>query len=735
MKNRFVSLLLCVFASLSSFSTFAFETELYDWKNVTVVAGGYIPGIVFSRAEKGLAYCRTDIGGCYRWDDATKAWVPMHDSIGESSYFGGESIAPDPVDPNVVYIAAGMYSRDPAAILRSRDRGKTWEIFPVSFHMGGNEDGRGMGERLAIDPHQRSTLYFGSRHEGLWRSLDAGQTWKQVESFLLKGLGNPAAGERTHGGLSFVTIDPTGLHIFVGNADPGDHHLYRSDDSGATWSIVANEPSSKLLPWKAQLDQRGELFVTYGNAIGPNGVTDGAVWKLDTASGDWTDITPDKGPDRKHGGFGGLCVSDDGATVVVSTINRWNPIDTVWRSADGGKTWYDIADKSTRDVAASPYLYWGHEEAKLGWWMSALAVDPFNPDHVAYATGATMYACDDFTNVTKDQSTHWRVWGKGIEETAIITLMSPTAGAHLLSGFGDINGFVHDDLDASPARGMYEHPMFGNTTTLDYAEKAPNIIVRSGTPHEGNDTLAWSGDGGRSWEPLTAPLRQEGNGPRRRFTPPIVVSADGATFLLTTPVPEFTRDRGKTWTESQRLPAGLRPVPDRVDPNALYAVDFNTGSLYISTDGAATFSPSNSDGLPKDIRGDAPAGHEDPFPLMATLGKSGDLWFVSKSGLYHSIDRGQHFTKIATDLQIQALSFGKAPAGRDDPALYAIGEMAKLKAIWRSDDLGSHWIRINDDAHQYGTRFRCISGDPRLFGRVYVGTDGRGILYADPKGK
>jgi hypothetical protein len=731
MKNLCALLLFCVSATLRSYPVFALDSEPYEWKNVKVVCGGYIPGIVFSRAEKGLAFCRTDIGGCYCWDDAAKKWIPMHDSIGESSHFGGESIAPDPVEPNIVYIAAGMYSRDPAAILRSRDRGKSWQIFPVTFHIGGNEDGRGMGERLAIDPHERNTLYFGSRHEGLWRSRAAGETWKQVETFPLKGLGNPAQGQRTHGGLSFVTIDPTGQHIFVGNADPGEHHLYRSDDAGATWHDVPGEPSSKLLPWKGQLDQRGNLFLTYCNGIGPNGVTDGGVWKLNTTSGDWADITPDKSPDHPHGGYAGLSVSDDGQTLVVTTMNRWNPIDTVWRSTDSGKTWHDIADKSTRDVSASPYLYWGHDQPKLGWWMSALAVDPFNQDHVAYATGATMYACDDFSNVSNDQPTHWRVWGEGIEETAIITLMSPTDGAHLLSGFGDINGFLHENLDETPKRGMYEHPMFGNTTTLDYAGQSPKVIVRSGTPHEGSDTLAWSEDGGRSWEPLTGPASNNDGAPRRRFTPAIVVSADGGTFLLATPTPQFTRDRGKTWTESQGLPTGARPVPDRADPDAFYALDFDTDHFYISTDRAATFSQSATAGLPEDIRADAPAWHEDAFPLIATLGKSGDLWFVGKTATYHSIDQGRHFTKLATDLQIQALGFGKAPPGSDYPALYAIGEMAKLKAIWRSDDAGLHWIRINDDQHQYGTRFRCIAGDPRIFGRVYVGTDGRGILYAD----
>src|SRR5881394_4647628 len=160
---NFASLATTIAATFISTSALAeIRSQPYVWKNVKVGAGGFIPGIVFSRVEKGLAYLRSDMGGCYRWEDVAKRWIPMHDQIGESSYFGGESIAPDPVDANVVYIAAGMYRGDPSAILRSRDKGKTWEIFPVSFRMGGNEDGRGLGERLAVDPNDNAILYFGS---------------------------------------------------------------------------------------------------------------------------------------------------------------------------------------------------------------------------------------------------------------------------------------------------------------------------------------------------------------------------------------------------------------------------------------------------------------------------------------------------------------------------------------------------------------------------------------------
>ena len=48
--------------------------------------------------------------------------------------------------------------------------------------MGGNENGRGLGETLAIDPNRTSILFFGSRHDGLWRSEDSGAHWLKVAS-------------------------------------------------------------------------------------------------------------------------------------------------------------------------------------------------------------------------------------------------------------------------------------------------------------------------------------------------------------------------------------------------------------------------------------------------------------------------------------------------------------------------------------------------------------------------
>jgi photosystem II stability/assembly factor-like uncharacterized protein len=721
------------------------QSEPYEWKNVKVVAGGFIPNIVYS--PSGVAYCRTDIGGFYRWDSAAKKWIPLTDFLGESNYFGGESIAFSfGVQPERIYLAAGMYSNEKAAILRSTDAGKTWRAFPVPFRMGGNEDGRGLGERLAVDPNDPNRLWFGSRHEGLWRSMDGGEKWAKVESFPVKGLGVPRRGERTHGGLSFVLLErnspvgETANEMLVGSTDPGPYHLFASHDGGETWSAVPGGPAPDLLPVRAVRTSNG-IAIAYANGIGPNGITNGGVWRLNprplgfgaetSIPGDdrWTDITPDKRPDRPRGGYWGIsCVNN---VLAVSTMNRWNPGDTVWETSDFGLTWHDIAPKATRDVSLSPYLFWGEKQPKLGWWMAGLALDPRDPNHCAYTTGATIYATDNFLDVHAHEPTNWSVWGDGIEETAVITLTSPTEGAHLLSGFGDIGGFVHDDLDVSPKQGMYLNPLFGNTNTIDYAEKNPSIIVRGGTPHQGQAPLGWSEDGGKLWQPILVPAEAQTTGGRRPAAPALITSADGSTFVLCSRTPMLTRDRGKTWIATQGLPPGARPVADRVDPQRFFALDFTTSQMYASNDNGATFVRIDSTGLPADIQSDAPTWHEAAWPLIATLGRSGDLFLVSKRGLFHSTNRGASFERIETDLKIDAMSFGNAPPGKDYPALFAIGTRGDLKAIWRADDIGKTWIRVNDDQHQYGTRFRCISGDPRVFGRVYVGTDGRGILYAD----
>jgi len=720
----------------------------YRWRNVVVGGGGFVPGVVFSPVEAGLAYLRSDMGGAYRWDSAAGRWIPLQDSNPVSSYMGIESITPDPVDPDIVYAAVGMHRGGEAAILRSADRGDTWTTTPVSFPMGGNEDGRGLGERLAVDPNDTRILWFGSRHDGLQRSADQGRSWRKVDRFPVQGRG--ARTDRpTNPGLSFVVLDkasgrpgeatPT---LFVGVADEDGRGLYRSDDAGRNWIRIAGTPEG-LSPVKAEIDDRGILYVTWCEGVGPNGVVGGAVTRLETrTNSQMTNISPPRPDGDRAGGFMGIALDrQHPGTLLVSTLNRWNPGDTLWRSTDDGKTWTSLRERARRDVTVTPFLYWGNDEPDFGWWIAALAIDPFDGRRAVYATGATLYATGDVAA----EDTLWTPWVEGIEQTAVITIASPAAGPHLLSGFGDISGFAHEDLERSPVR-QFITPVFGNTNQIDWAGRSPRTVVRSGTPHEGvgseghdGSTLAWSDDAGLTWKPLGRPRPASGVSPTSPDNPrmdlyrdaQIIVSADGETFVLMTPQVVYTRDRGATWRPCAGLPPLLRPVADRRDPSLFYALDFRTGAWFVSVDGAESFATVASRGLP-DVSADQPTWREDAFPLKASPDHDGDLWFVSRQGLFNSRDGGQTFDRIEGDLAVEMLDFGMAPEGSSYPTMFAVGTRGPVLGVFRSDDRGRSWSRVNDAQHEYGRRFRAIAGDPRIRGRVYLATDGRGIVYGDP---
>ena len=555
------------------------------------------------------------------------------------------------------------------------------------FRMGGNEGGRGVGERLAIDPNDNNILYFGSRYDGLWISQDTALTWSKVENFPVKGSGVPAPGSGFFrggraAGLSFVVFDattgrpgkPTGT-IYVGSTERGETQLYRSTDAGGTWQAVPGQPTN-FVPIHAAFDTRGMLYLVYDNGVGPNGVADGAVWKFNPRNGEWTNITPVQDTNRPPGGYGGLGVDlQNPGTLVVASLNRkvGDDDDRIYRTTDGGKTWKDISAGTRRDPSASPYLIWGKPEPTLGWWMATLAIDPFDSNHVCYATGATIWNTDDIHDADLDKETHWSVWAEGIEETAVADLASPPAGAHLISAFGDIGGFMHDDLDASPKDGMFEHPQFTTTYSLDFAEKNPDIVIRSGSPalhipDRAPRHIRWTADtrGNRS-----RPAGRAGGGRRGGGGPPgggvgtgaVILSADGSVFMSTVGTVRFPPTAARPGHPCRDCRAGVRPLADRANPAKFYALDLAEGKIYRSTDSGATFTTNDITGLT--------GAESQGFRLLAVPGREGDLWLYGHGRLYHSTDGGANFQPVANPPNISAMGFGQAAPGKEYPAIYA----------------------------------------------------------------
>ncbi len=713
--------------------------EPYSWHNVVIGGGGFVTGIVFHPRQKGLIYARTDVGGAYRWDDFTRRWVPLTDWIGAAdvNLTGIESLAVDASDPKRVYLAAGTYTHGLAAILRSDDQGRTFQQTDVPFKMGANETGRFNGERLAVDPDRGEILFFGSREDGLWRSADRGTTWQKVTGFPnIQSEADPADGPRRRSwfrpepvGIVCVLFDPAGSHpgsptrqIYVA-VSTTETNFYRSLDGGITWHAVANQPVG-LCPNHLVLSSDGLLYLSYGKQPGPNIMTDGAIWKFDPQNGVWTDITPVKPATTDQTfGYGAVAVdAEHPSTIMATTFCHWKPHDEIFRSTNGGMTWTQLWNDNTEwDHSTAPYTKFRNPH-----WLGVIEINPFNPDRVLFTTGYGIWSCANATAADSGQPTRWVFLDQGLEETVPLALISPPEGAHLLSGVGDIDGFRHTSLTDSPSE-MFAGPRFGNTEDLSFAWGKPRVIARTGTAR-GHDTevcAAYSLDDGKTW---TAFANNPADDPSAGS---ITISADGSIFVWTPrhSRPYYTVDYGTNWMACKGFATGFQVVADTVNPSRFYAYDSRTGKLLVSTNSAADFSISVKT-LPavEGFGGDGGVG----ATLYATPGRESDLWIVFRAnGLYHSANGGMNFTKVKEVQEASSLGFGKAAPGNKYPSLYLAGKVDQLQAIFRSNDAGQTWVRINDDQHQYGW-INHVTGDPRIYGRVYFGTAGRGIIYGDP---
>ncbi|HJX52269.1 MAG TPA: carbohydrate-binding protein [Polyangia bacterium] len=734
-------------------------TGPYLWKSVTMRGGGFVDGIIYSSVEKDLTYARTDMGGAYRWDAPMNGWVPITDWISRANWnwIGIESIAADPVDANVVYMAAGTYmGSGNGVILRSTDRGATFKVNAIGVPMGGNADGRSMGERLAIDPNLTSKLYFASRANGLMVSTDSGTTWSRVASFPVTG-GTTYGGTSSNGtpypgtglGLSFVLFDPKSATIgsgsstiYVGVADiTAGSNLFVSKDSGLTWALVAGGPS-QWMPHHAAFDSIGNLYLAYNYGVvnktvsypvgGPNGFTTGGIWKFDPVAAAWADITPNK---NGKFGYGGVTVDPNTGTIIAATLDWWNP-DEIYRSTDGGTNWLPIGRKAQHNLNGAQWLRWGAASCGTSnptGWVGDIEIDPFDSDHVMYVTGQGVWSSNNATAAAPGDIV-WTFNNRNLEQTAV-TDMVPSVNGAFLSCVGDIGGMRNENLDQPSSIGMYSNPVFGSCSSLDVAGQNAAVVVRAGSASNSNPGKigGYSTDNGKTWSPfatLPAGAVTTGSGGR------LAVSADGSTVLwglsciiapATTASTVFhvSSDMGANWKVVTGLPGNSSIAADRVNSSKFYGYSYtnNVGTVYVSNDSGMTFTAATPNSTAFPGRG----------TLRVSFGHEGDVWLVpgSNAALYHSTESGANLAALGNVQAAYAVGFGKAADGSAFPSVFLLGAVGGVTGIFRSDDQGANWTPITDDQHQFGVA-GYVSGDEKVSGRVYVGSNGRGVIYGDP---
>ncbi len=176
--------------------------------------------------------------GVYKSTDGGNSFVKV--GLDESEHIGKIVVHPD--DPNTVYVAAQgplWRSGGDRGLYRTTDGGKTWErILHISDDTGVNE--------VHLDPENPDVMYAsayqrrrhtwtlinGGPESGLYKSTDAGATWRKIN----RGLPGVDKGRI---GLAISPINPEVVYAVV-EAAQGQSGFYRSENRGENWSRVSD---------------------------------------------------------------------------------------------------------------------------------------------------------------------------------------------------------------------------------------------------------------------------------------------------------------------------------------------------------------------------------------------------------------------------------------------------------------------------------------------------------------
>lgn len=681
-------------------------TADYEVKHAPIGGGGFVTGII-THQTSGDIYCRTDVGGAYRWNASKNEWVQLLDWIGEDvkGYSGVEALAIDPQNENNLYMLCGIdyFDNGKTAILKSTDKGNSFTAIDVTtkFKAHGNGMGRSNGERLVVDPNNSNILFSGTRKDGLWKSTDAGITWNLAW--------NGVTTTENGNGICFVVFDPLSSveggatqTMYIGVSRTGGANIYKSTDGGATFSDIS--ATTSFMPHRAALAGT-TMYVVYADADGPWNCSSGRVYKLNTSTDTWTNVTPN----GNNYSYGGVSVDpSDVNRVVVSSINKYNNNqygtlygDFVYLSTDGGTSW--ALKNGPGSILDKDGIGWTNG---LLHWAGSIEFTPGNTAEVRAVSGNGVFTSSniDATNPT------WKFDVRGLEETGFRDAIS-IPGGPLITAFIDIVGFVHKSLTTYPAQ-THQPPDGGSNWGIDYAAANSNKLVRVGSTK-----VFYSTNQGSTWTECLTNMGDRGYA---------AISADGGTILHCpngTSTTWYTTNNGGSWTSAGGVTvSNAVPVADRVNSNYFYIHNRSTGQMFVSTNKGVSFSVGGNSGASS-----APWVHT--F-MRAVPGYEGHLWVpLINNGLKYSTDHGATYTTVTSVTSCLAVGIGKAETSASYPTIFIWGTVGGVRGLFRSTDKGDSWIRVNDDAHQFGGP-GLIIGDMNVFGRVYMSAlSGRGLIY------
>ena len=373
-----------------------------NWKNITdKYFGGSIGCVAVAPSDNTVLYVgegestlRGNVSegfGIWRSDDGGRSWK----NLGLKDTRHIIKIVIHPKNPDIVWVAAIGHLFGPnedRGIFKTTDGGKTWKKVLYVNNQTGCSD-------LIMEPGNPAVLYAGtwriqrtpysleSGGEGgaIWKSIDGGDTWKNISAN--KGL------PKGVWGITGITIAPSNtdkIYAIIENKDGG---LFVSTDGGDTWTLQSSDNNIRQRAWyysKIFVDPKNENVVYALNVNFLKSTDGGKTFRnISTPHGDHHDlwIDPEDGRRMIIADDGGAQVSFDGGDNFSTYYNQ--PTAQFYRVSTDNHFPYRILgaqqDNSTVRILSQSD---GGQITQDDWQPTAgaesgyVVADPLNPDVV-----------------------------------------------------------------------------------------------------------------------------------------------------------------------------------------------------------------------------------------------------------------------------------------------------------------------------------------------------------------
>jgi|GEM_PF-4707 len=657
-----------------------FEPERWKalhWREIGPYRGGRAAAVAGVPADRGTYYFGSAGGGVWKSTDAGRAWHNVSDGT-----FGGGigAIAVAAWDPNVVYAGTGEET------------------------VRGNV----------------------SEGDGMWKSTDAGKTWKRA------GLADSRhiARIRVHPRSPDLVYAAVLGHLFGPSAERG---VYRSSDGGATWKRVlyvddgtgavdlAMDPANPRVLYAGMWRVRRTPYSLESGGPGSG------LWKSTDGGDNWTDLSRSAGLPKGTLGIVGVTVSLSDPDNVYAIVEAEGG--GVFRSRDGGKTW----QRTSAD----------HELTQRAWYYGRIFADP--------ADAESVYVVNVFFLHSKDGGKTWKpirvphgdnhdLWIDPADPRRMIE--SNDGGANV----SEDGGRTWTPQDNQPTAQIYRVSTDNHFPYRIYGAQQDNSALRipsrsAGGFEFGRPKLEITA-GGESGYILADPRNPE-----------VVYGGSYGGLLIrlnhatgeirdVNPWPDNPMGAGAAdlkYRFQWNFPIALSPH----DPRVLYA---GGNVLFKSVDEGQSWTAISPDLTRNDRSRQGPSGgpitkdntsveyYDTIFTVAESPLAAGVLWVGSDDGLVHlSRDGGAHWQNVTPAglppwSQINSIEASPLDAG----AAYFAATLYKTDDdrpyLYKTADYGQHWTRIDDGIDR--THFaRVVRADPVRRGLLYAGTQ-RGVYVS-----